>query len=113
MIPMIKGQTIKLYTTAKTGVDDFNAPIYTETEVAVDNVLIQPASTEAVVSELEVYGKHISYILHIPKNDTHDWKDTTVEFYGEKWKTYGEPIIYDEELTPLDWNKQIKVERYE
>ena len=59
------------------------------------------------------YGKYIAYILHIPKGDTHNWDDATVEFYGSKWKTYGNEIIYDEDLTPLDWNKQVKVERYE
>lgn len=113
MALMIKGKTITLYETVEHGFDDFNRPIIHEVATSIENVLIQPASNEAIVSELEVYGKHISYILHIPKGDNHNWSDAIVEFYGNKWKTYGEEIIYDEDLTPLSWNKQIKVERYE
>ena len=113
MAAMIKGKTIILYEVVEVGVDDFNRPIYQEVPTEVENVLIQPASSDAIVSESEVYGKYIAYVLHIPKSDTHNWDDATVEFYGKKWKTYGEPIVYDEGLTPLDWNKQIKVERYE
>ena len=113
MYSMIRGRTVKLYEMLDVGVDDFNRPVQIESEVEVENVLIQPATNEAIVSDLEFYGKHLAYVLHIPKGDTHNWKDTTVEFYGEKWKTYGDALIYDEDLTPLDWNKQVKVERYE
>lgn len=113
MVTMIKGKTITLYELKQVGTDDFSSPIYDEEAVTVENVLIQPATNEAIVSEIEVNGKHIAYVLHIPKGDDHNWKDATVEFYGNKWKTYGDAMIYDEELTPLEWNKQIKVERYE
>ena len=113
MTSVIKGKTITLYELVETGLDDFNRPIYEEVPTTVENVLIQPATSDDIVSESEVNGKYIAYILHIPKGDTHNWDDATVEFYGSKWKTYGNAIIYDEDLTPLDWNKQVKVERYE
>lgn len=110
---IIKGKTIKLYVNTQTGVDDFNRPIYTSSPVDVENVLIEPASNDAITSEYELYGKHIAYVLHIPKNDTNDWKDCVVEFYGNMYRTYGDCMIYDENMTPLSWNKKIKVERYE
>lgn len=113
MATMIKGKTVILYEVSQVGTDDFNAPIFDEVPTEVSNVLIQPASNDAIISESEVNGKHIAYVLHIPKGDTHNWNDAIVEFYGNKWRTYGSEIIYDEDLTPLDWNKQIKVERYE
>lgn len=113
MVSLISGKTIILYEKSQVGTDDFGAPIYEEHETLVDNILIEPASNEAIVSELQLSGKHVSYVLHIPKSDTHDWKDATVYFYGQKWKTYGDAKIYDEDLTPLSWNKQVMVERYE
>jgi len=113
MVTAIKGQTVKLYTMTKTGVDDFNQPVYSEASVDVDNVLIEPADNSAIVDEMQISGKHLSYVLHIPKGDTHTWKDTKVEFYGAVWRTFGDCLIYDEALTPLDWNKKVKVERYD
>lgn len=110
---LVKGQTVKLHTKTQSGVDDFNQPTYTESVVEVENVIIQPAINEDVVSNTEINGKHIAYVLHIPKGDTHTWKDSEVEFYGKTWKTYGDYLEYDSSMTPLSWNKQIKVESYE
>jgi len=113
MISAIKGQTVKLHEMTQNGVDGFNRPVLEETLVDVDNVLIEPASNDAILSEIQVTGKHVAYVLHIPKGDTHNWKDATVDFYGQTWKTFGDCMIYDAGLTPLDWNKKVKVERYE
>ena len=32
-----------------------------------------------------------------------------MEFFGQKWHTYGGVQQYIEELVPLDWNKKVKV----
>lgn len=110
---LLKGRTILLHEKTQTGVDPFDNPIYTQSNVYVGNVLIEPATNEAVLNEYELNGKHLAYVLHIPKDDTHNWEDTEVEFYGKTWRTYGDCLIYDENLTPLSWNKKVKVERYE
>lgn len=110
---MIKGQTIVLHEKTQVGVDDFNAPIWEENAVEVDNVIIEPASNDAIVSEIQTTGKHVVYILHIPKNDSHNWTDARVDFYGQSWKSFGDCMVYDAMLTPLSWNKKVKVERYE
>lgn len=110
---MIKGNHVYLTIKTQSGVDEFNHPVFDEREVLVGNVLIEPLSSEAVISELSLSGKKASYQLHIPKEDNHVWKDTRVRFYNASWKTIGEPIVYQEENTPLEWNKKIKVEKYE
>lgn len=109
---ILKGETVFLYEKKQTGIDGFNAPIYEQKTVAVDNVLICQPSAEAVINDVELYGKHIEFMLCIPKGDTHDWTDAVVEFHGQKFHTFGFPAEYMEHLVPLDWNKQIKVERY-
>mgnify|MGYP006916050608 CR=1 FL=1 len=110
---MIKGITVKLYEKVRTGVDGFNHPLYEETPVEVDNVLVAPASSEGIVTEQDLQGKREIYLLAIPKGDTHEWKNRKVEFFGRVFRTVNVPEEGIEDLIPLDWNKKVKVERYE
>lgn len=109
----MRGISIILYTETQTGIDDFNRPIYEESAETVENVLIGEPTTEQITDELNVSGKRLAYTLGIPKGDTRDWKDKTVEFFGEKFRTFGEPTQGIDHLIPLAWNKKVKVERYE
>lgn len=110
MAAWIKGVTVYLTVRTKTGTDAFNAPVYSETEVAVDNVLITPLSDTEILDTLNLTGKRAVYELSIPKGDAHDWTDTTVRFFGETWRTIGMTIQWLEHMVPLDWNKKVKVE---
>lgn len=112
MLGIIKGQTVVLHSKQLNSYDDFGAPIFDETLINVDNVLISPTTQEDIVNDMQLYGKHSVYTLSIPKGDTHNWDDTFVEFFGRKWKTFGAVTEYQEELVPLDWNKKVKVEYY-
>ena len=109
---MIKGISVTLYVKTKTGTDDFNRPVYSEAATTVDNVLVTPVSSEAVVNDLQLFGKRLAYELCIPKGDTHVWEDVVVEFGGEKYRTFGFPEEWIEDMVPLAWNKKVKVERY-
>lgn len=110
---IIKGISIILHEEVQTGVDAFNRPIFSTTPTIVENVLINPISSADAIDILNLSGKTVSYELCIPKGDNHVWEDVEVEFYGHKWRTIGIPTQTIEALTPLDWNKKIKVERYE
>lgn len=109
----LHGVTITLYERTQSGTDPFNRPVYTESPVEVGNVLIGEPSTQEIVDTLNLTGKKLAYTLAIPKGDAHDWKDRTVEFFGERFRTIGEPTQGIDALIPLDWNKKVKVERYE
>ena len=109
----MRGVTITLYNKVQTGVDAFNRPVYEDVATTVDNVLIGEPTTEDIINELSLTGKHLAYTLAIPKGDTHEWNDRKVEFFGEVFRTYGEPTQGIEHLIPLSWNKKVKVERYE
>ena len=111
-MPWIKGIPVTLYEKTQTGEDRFHDPIYAETPVTVENVLVTPADASAVTTDLQLNGHHLAYELCIPKGDAHNWDDVTVEFFGQKWRTYGGVQQYIEELVSLDWNKKVKVERY-
>ncbi len=112
---MIKGIPIILYDTVITGQDDFGADIKEETAVTVNNVVIGQPSSEDIISEINVSGKHIAYTLALPADDDHDWVNKTVEFYGRRWRTIGIPDQFIDGFMgeSFPWNKQVKVEAYE
>ena len=107
---MIKGITVKLHVNEKTGEDEFGAPIYTESTIDVDNVLVAPVSSTDNINNTSLYGKTAVYQLGIPKGDTHTWEDTTVEFFGKTWHTFGLEYGGIEENIPGPWNAKVQVE---
>ena len=109
---LLQGQTIILYDRIQTGLDAFNAPVYEETSEDVPNILVCPTSTEDVTGNLQLHGSHAVYELLIPKDDTHQWEDREVFFYGKRWKTFGAVQEWPEPLTPGPWNRRVKVEWY-
>lgn len=109
---LIQGIRVILYDRAQTGTDAFSAPVYDENPVSVDNVLVCPVSAEAVTEGIQMYGKRAEYELCIPKENTNVWEDRTVEFFGQKWRTFGPALEWIGANVPLGWNKRIKVERY-
>ena len=110
---MIHGTTIVLQVKTASGTDAFGAPTYTETPVNVDNVLIGNPTPEERTDELNLTGRKIEYVLGIPKGDTHEWENVTVEFFGKKFRTFGIPEEGIEENIPLSWHKKVKCERFE
>lgn len=113
MAALIKGIPVTLYEHTKTGEDAFHEPIYAETPVTVENVLITPVDSAASPTELQLSGRHLVYELCIPKADTHKWEGCAVEFFGKRWRVLNGVQQYITQLTPLDWDKKVRVERYE
>lgn len=109
----IKGIQVILHDRVISGSDSFGNPIYTEKDIPVDNVLVEPITQTDVISELDIRGRNIAYRLCIPKNDENEWENKRVTFFGKDFQTYGPVTEYIEGNIPLDWNKKVLVERYE
>ena len=113
----MRGITVTLYERMQSGTDAFNAPVYTETPVQVENVLVGQPETDDITASIELYGKQIRYMLGIPKGDTHDWKDKKVEWtdsYGTHTvMTFGFPITGIEANVPTPWHMKVRCEAYE
>ena len=107
----MRGITVTLYERMQSGTDAFNAPVYTETPVQVENVLVGQPETDDITASIELYGKQIRYMLGIPKGDTHNWEDTIVEFWGGRYRTFGMTIQGIEANIPTPWHKKVRVER--
>lgn len=112
MQSMIRGIPVTLYEKNQTGTDALNAPIYEETPVVVQNVLVTPVSSEDAAEALRLYGKQTVYELCIPKGDAHAWEDSRVDFFGQSFLTIGFVQEYIEANLPLAWNRKIKAVCY-
>ena len=115
----IKGITITLYEETISGYDDLGNPVMSEKATTVDNVLVGEPSTDDITTSVSMYGKQISYMLGIPKGDTHDWVDKKVEWtdsYGitHTVKTFGFPITGIESNLPpqIPWHMKVRCEAY-
>lgn len=108
------GTTVTLYEERIVGTDAIGAPVYQETPVDVENVLVGEPTTEDIVSSQELHGKKVSFVLGIPKGDSHDWKDKKVEWtdaYGRRvCRTFGFPITGIEENIPGPWHMKVRCE---
>lgn len=110
----MKGITITIYDRTQTGTDELNHPIYREVPVSVDNVLVAPVNSTEVLDTYNLTGRKAVYQLAIPKGDTHQWTaGKKVSFFGEDWRIIEIAEEGIEKLIPLDWNKKVRVERYE
>ena len=110
----MRGITVTLYDRTQTGTDALNKPVYTETPVAVDNVLVAPSSMVEVLEQFSLDGRKGEYVMAIPKGDTHEWiSGKKVSFFGVDWRIIEMPEEGIEWLIPLGWNKKVRVERYE
>ena len=110
---MIKAITVQLYNVQELGRDELGCPVLLPTPEDVPGVLVYPSSNDAVVTDLQLYGKKSVYQLCIPKGDDHEWEDRLVGFFGKIFRTFGPCAEYIDANVPLKWNKQIRVERYE
>lgn len=108
---MIKGTSVVLFTTIPGDKDPFGRTEYRTEPVEVENVLISPTSESEILDTLNLTGRRAIYTLGIPKNDTHDWVDKDVEFWGQRFHTIGMPISGMDKLVPLDWNMKVRVEQ--
>lgn len=108
---LIPTETVTLIQRAKTGEDDFGAPVYEETETEVTEAVVYPTSAQDVTDTLNLTGKKSVYTVCIPKGDTNTWDNTKVIIREKPYRTIGVPLVLT--TTPLPWNGKIEVERYE
>lgn len=108
----IKGETVTLISKTQTGTDPFGAPVYAETEITVDNVLVGFPEAQDITDEINLSGKRIAYALGIPKGDTNKWYDTDVILRGERYRTIGRPVYATPANMPMWWSGKVMVERY-
>ena len=77
-------------------------------------MLVAPVNSTEVLDTYNLTGRKAVYQLAIPKGDTNNWTaGTKVSFFGEDWRIIELAEEGIESLVPLQWNKKVRVERYE
>lgn len=104
---------VTLHVKTQTGVDAFNVPVYADDTAVVTGILIGRPVSEDEARALDLYGKRIEYSLGIPKGDAHDWENAVVEFWGQKFRTFGFTKTANQANIPGPWGFVVMVERYE
>ncbi len=110
---MIQGTTIQLVDKVRVDSDPFGAPIYNESLIEVDNVLVAQPVPSQINDMLNLYGKRLAYSIGIPKGDTHTWKEQDVIIFGERYHVFTEVTKGIEANVPGPWHHVYGVERYE
>lgn len=110
---LLRGIDVVLIDKIQSGFDAFGHPIFEDSEIIVENVLVAPASTDDITNSVNLTGKKAEYVMGIPKSDNNAWENKEVLFFGKKWRTVGIAQEGIESMIPLDWNKKVMVMRYE
>lgn len=109
----IHGIQITLINKTISSYDTYNQPVFALTAEIVDDVLVGEPTTQEIQDNLNLYGKYMAYMLGIPKGDTHEWTDSDVIIFGERYHTFGPLIQGIEANVPTRWHKKIGVFKYE
>lgn len=112
----MKTVSVTLMSKTQSGVDAFNHPTYTETEVSVSGVLVGEPSTNDITNAYTTYGSKLVYTLAIPKGDSNIWENAKVVLpdpFAGTYHVVGIPTAGIEDNIPLRWNKKVHLERYE
>lgn len=107
----IKGKSVVLHTRTVKEYDPLGNPIYQTADTTVYNVLWNVSTADDLIDTSRLEGTQELYTLSIPKGDTNTWLENTVTFNGKTFHCYAESEGIDN-LTPLEWNKKVLVERY-
>lgn len=107
------GESIILKKVTSSSENEFGEPIETVADIPIPNVIICPLSEQEITDAWNMYGRKAVYSLAIPSDDTNEWENAVVEFFGKKWRVVGMPLETMRDYTPLEWNKKVKVELYE
>lgn len=73
----------------------------------VNNVLPAPMSTSDL-SETRPNGDRVDIVFHFPKTYKRSLRGTFIEYNGVRYSVLGDPQPYLDNLTPLDWNREVE-----
>lgn len=111
---MLRGVTVSVAVRSATGEDGHGAATYGTAETEVGNVIVQPGSC-ADLDASRPEGARVSLTLHWPKDAAVTaLKGAVVTLAGEHagaYRVVGDPVPYQSDLTPGDWNMPVEVER--
>lgn len=109
----MRGVSVNLIQRTSTGTDILGNQVWSEDPVTVENVLVGQPTTDDIVTTTQIHGKRLEYWIGIPKGDEHNWENALVEFFGQRFETFGHVEKGIDALVPTAWNAKIRCARYD
>ena len=103
----IRGVQVEVIRVATVLDDHGNETSGIESFELVDNVLPSPAATSDL-SATRPNGDRIDMVFHFPKTYKQSLRGTFIEYNGVRFSVVGDPQPYLDNLTPLDWNREVE-----
>lgn len=96
----------------KTGQKDgLNDPIYEEQTFSISDCLIAPITEPLDRIESSALDRDIAIVrIHLPKSDSTDISDSSVDYGGQTWRVVGKPVAFMNDNTPTIWNRYVRAE---
>lgn len=103
----IRGVQVEVIRVATVLDDHGNETSGIESFELVNNVLPAPAATSDL-SATRPNGDRIDMVFHFPKTYKQSLRGTFIEYNGVRFSVVGDPQPYLDNLTPLDWNREVE-----
>ena len=109
---MITGEKVTLERYTKGPPDAMGDLVLISTTEDIENVLVQPGTTDDLTVGNRPDGVTVVYTLHIPKGyETYSFRECRLKVRGEWMEVVGAPTYYAPENTPGAWNYPVEVKR--
>jgi hypothetical protein len=94
------------------GTDALNNPVYTTTDVEVEDCLVAPVTVPTNAREEQAIAQSRDQIyIHFPKAFTGDLSASNVTYDGKTFKLDSDTVKFMDGNTPTRWNRYVRAER--
>lgn len=107
----MKGITLTFTKRNQTSTDSLNNPVYTDTDIEVEDCLIAPITEPSTAREQQAMEQSRDQIrIHIPKTCEEDLSKSSVEWDGKVFTLDNDSVVFMADNTPTRWNRYFRGE---
>ena len=105
------GNTLTFVKKTQSSTDAMNNPVYTTSNIEVDDCLIAPITEPATAREQQVMQQSKDQVrIHLPKTCTDDVSNSSVTWDGKVFLLDSDSVKFMDENTPTRWNRYFRAE---
>lgn len=105
------GTTLTFKKKTSSTVDEFNNPVWTYTNISIDDCLIAPIVEVTNLREQQALEQSRNQVrIHLPKASSADVSNSTVTWGGKDFIVDNDSVVFMNENTPTRWNRYFRAE---
>lgn len=95
----------------QSGTDSFNNPVFTTSNIVVNNCLIAPIIEPTNLREQQAMQQSRDQVrVHMPKTSVDDVSNSDITYDGKVFHLDSDSVIFMNENTPTAWNRYFRAE---